>query len=79
MILQYGNADTRGPGACGAPEAAQERLLTVAQAAQEVGCSRDTIRRAYGCGALRIMRVGSRVRVWQSDLASWIDSGGRTK
>jgi excisionase family DNA binding protein len=57
----------------------EQRLLSVAQAAREVGCSTDTIRRAYACGELRVMRVGSRIRIRSSDLSDWIDRGGRTR
>ncbi len=70
VVSSYGQTAVR---------AASERLLSVAQAAQEVGCSTDTIRRAYMCNELQVMRIGSRIKVRCSHLADWLNRGGKTR
>jgi excisionase family DNA binding protein len=55
-------------------------LLTVHEAAARVGCSEDTIRRAYTCRELKVVRFGAgRVRVMAAAIDSWLADGGRTK
>ena len=56
------------------------RLLTVREAALQVGCSEDSIRRAYTCRELKVSRFGAgRVRVTAEDLNAWLARGGHTK
>ena len=56
------------------------RLLTVREAALQVGCSEDSIRRAYTCRELKVSRFGAgRVRVTADDLNAWLARGGHTK
>jgi excisionase family DNA binding protein len=51
-----------------------DEFVTTAQAAQIVGCSRRTIRRAYISGALIAHRDGNsrRVRIRPCDLREWM-------
>ena len=65
------------------PESVQEfdQRLTVAEAAQFVRCSDDTIRRGYTSGHLQVERLGARlqcVRIRQSALERWLTDGART-
>lgn len=56
-----------------------ERLLTVAEAAQCVGCCEETIRRAYLARQLAVLRFGARrVRIRPSALTAWLERGGKT-
>jgi excisionase family DNA binding protein len=56
-----------------------ERLLTVNEAAECVGCCEETIRRAYLAGQLDVLRFGARrVRVRRSALFAWLERGGKT-
>jgi excisionase family DNA binding protein len=56
-----------------------EQLLTVAEAAQYVGCCEETIRRAYLARQLDVLRVGTRrVRIRPSALVAWLERGGKT-
>ena len=57
-----------------------EQLLTVAEAAECVGCCEETIRRAYLARQLDVLRFGARrVRVRPSALTAWLESGGKTR
>ena len=57
-----------------------EQLLTVAAAAEYVGCCEETIRRAYLARQLEVLRYGSRrVRIRPSALVAWLERGGKTK
>ena len=48
-------------------------LLTVAEAAQFVGCCEETIRRAYLSRQLQVLRFGARrVRIRPSALVGWL-------
>lgn len=59
--------------------AALERLLTVTEASQCVGCCEETIRRAYLSRQLDVLRFGSRsVRIRPSALFRWLERGGKT-
>jgi excisionase family DNA binding protein len=56
-----------------------EQLLTVAEAAQWVGCCEETIRRAYLARQLDVLRYGARrVRIRPSALSAWLERGGKT-
>jgi excisionase family DNA binding protein len=56
-----------------------EQLLTVAQAAQCVGCCEETIRRAYLVRQLQVLRFGARrVRIRPAALIAWLERGGKT-
>jgi excisionase family DNA binding protein len=56
-----------------------EQLLTVAEAAQCVGCCEETIRRAYLARQLGVLRFGARrVRIRPSALVAWLERGGKT-
>lgn len=56
-----------------------EQLLTVAEAAQWVGCCEETIRRAYIARQLEVLRFGARrVRIRLSALTIWLERGGKT-
>ena len=56
-----------------------EQFLTVAEAAQSVGCCEETIRRAYLARQLQVLRFGAR-RVWirPAALIAWLERGGKT-
>lgn len=57
-----------------------DELLTVKEAAERIKCHEETIRRAYRCGALRVLQFGARgVRVGRSDLEAWIRAGMPTR
>jgi excisionase family DNA binding protein len=56
-----------------------EQLLTVAEAAQVVGCCEETIRRAYLSRQLQVLRFGARrVRIRPTALIGWLERGGKT-
>jgi excisionase family DNA binding protein len=56
-----------------------EQFLTVAEAAQCVGCCEETIRRAYLVRQLDVLRFGARrVRIRPSALVAWLERGGKT-
>ena len=56
-----------------------EQLLTVAEAAECVGCCQETIRRAYLARQLDVLRFGARrVRIRPSALVAWLERGGKT-
>jgi excisionase family DNA binding protein len=56
-----------------------EQLLTVAEAADCVGCCEETIRRAYLARQLSVLRFGARrVRIRPSALVAWLERGGKT-
>jgi excisionase family DNA binding protein len=56
-----------------------EQLLTVAEAAECVGCCQETIRRAYLARQLDVLRFGARrVRIRPSALIAWLERGGKT-
>jgi len=62
------------------PEHSPERFLTVREAATMMPCSEDTIRRAYTCRELKVIRFGAgRVRIAQTEFFLWLERGGRTK
>jgi excisionase family DNA binding protein len=56
------------------------RLLTVFEVAEFVGCHEESVRRAYTCGQLRRQRFG--VRSWRFvpvDVEDWIARGAPTR
>lgn len=56
------------------------RLLTVFEVAQFVGCHEESVRRAYTCGQLRRQRFG--VRSWRfvpAEVQDWIARGAPTR
>ena len=56
------------------------RLMTVFEVAEFVGCHEESVRRAYLCGQLKRHRFG--VRNWRFDPAEvqeWIDRGAPTR
>ena len=56
------------------------RLLTVFEVAEFVGCHEESVRRAYTCRQLRRQRFG--VRSWRfvpADVESWIAHGAPTR
>jgi excisionase family DNA binding protein len=56
-----------------------EQFLTVAEAAECVGCCEETIRRAYLARQLDVLRFGGRrVRIRPSALIAWLERGGKT-
>ncbi len=56
-----------------------EQFLTVAEAAECVGCCEETIRRAYLARQLDVLRFGARrVRIRPSALVAWLERGGKT-
>jgi excisionase family DNA binding protein len=56
-----------------------EQFLTVAEAAQSVGCCEETIRRAYLARQLQVLRLGTRrVRIRPAALVAWLERGGKT-
>ena len=56
-----------------------EQFLTVAEAAQCVGCCDETIRRAYLARQLDVLRFGARrVRIRPGALIAWLERGGKT-
>jgi excisionase family DNA binding protein len=56
-----------------------EQFLTVAEAAQCVGCCEETIRRAYLARQLDVLRFGARrVRIRPAALIAWLERGGKT-
>src|SRR5437867_1863693 len=56
-----------------------EQFLTVAEAAQCVGCCEETSRRAYLARQLAVLRFGARrVRIRPGALIAWLERGGKT-
>jgi excisionase family DNA binding protein len=56
------------------------RLLTVAEAANEVRCHEESIRRAYRASLLTVVAFGRRNwRVRRSDLWAWQAAGMKTR
>ena len=57
-----------------------DRLMTVFEVAEVVGCHEESVRRAYLCGQLRRHRFG--VRSWRflpADVQDWIARGAPTR
>lgn len=54
-----------------------DAMLTPAQAAQLLHCSRDTLYRRVARGRLRCVRNGSRLLFSRSDLRRFLEGGGR--
>ena len=70
-----------GPVQQTGPSRDVDQRLTVAEAAREVRCSDDTIRRGYWSGHLEVERLGVRlqgVRIRRSALNRWLAKGART-
>jgi excisionase family DNA binding protein len=60
-------------------EAYMNQLLTVQDAAREVNCHEETIRRAYRSQFLKAMPFGRRnKRIRRRDLRTWQEAGMRT-
>ena len=56
-----------------------EQFLTVAEAAQCVGCCEESIRRAYLARQLDVLRFGARrVRIRPAAVVAWLERGGKT-
>lgn len=56
------------------------RLLTVFEVAEYVGCHEESVRRAYTCGQLRRQRFGVRSgRFLPADVQDWIARGAPTR
>ena len=56
-----------------------EQFLTVAEAAQCIGCCEETIRRAYLARRLDVLRFGARRgRIRPAALIAWLERGGKT-
>jgi excisionase family DNA binding protein len=56
------------------------RLMTVFEVAEFVGCHEESVRRAYLCGQLKRQRFG--VRSWRfhpGDVQDWIARGAPTR
>lgn len=56
------------------------RLMTVFEVAEFVGCHEESVRRAYSCGQLKRHRFG--VRSWRfdpADVLDWIARGAPTR
>jgi excisionase family DNA binding protein len=49
-----------------------ERLLTLAEAAEQLGCSTTSIKRRIAAGGLSVFRDGRLVRVRQCDLDRYV-------
>ena len=54
-------------------------LLTVAETAELLSVSEDTVRRAITRGGLRAIRIASVVRIDPTDLAAWLAGADATK
>lgn len=57
-----------------------DRLMTVFEVAELIGCHEESVRRAYLCGQLRRQRFG--VRSWRfqpADVQDWIARGAPTR
>ena len=53
----------------------ERMMLSVAEAAQELGCGRDTVYSLLASGQLRSVRVGERLRrIRRSDLVAFIEA-----
>ncbi len=62
------------------PQRPPNRLMTVFDVAELVGCHEESVRRAYLCGQLRRQRFG--VRSWRfvpADVHDWIARGAPTR
>lgn len=56
-----------------------DQFLTVAEAAECIGCCEETIRRAYLARQLDVLRFGARrVRIRPAALIAWLERGGKT-
>jgi excisionase family DNA binding protein len=56
-----------------------DQLLTVEQAAAEVSCCEETIRRAYRAQNLKVLPFGRRnKRIRRAELHRWQDAGMKT-
>jgi len=51
-----------------------DRLLTLRQASERLGCSYSFIFRAYKRGVLPVIKQGKFIRVSEQDLHLWIDA-----
>ena len=72
--------DNPGAGQGVASRQLPNRLLTVFEVAEFVGCHEESVRRADTCGQLRRQRLG--VRSWRfvpADVESWIARGAPTR
>ena len=77
--LPHSNENRNG-GQGSALKQLPNRLLTVFEVAEFVGCHEESVRRAYTCGQLRRQRFG--VRSWRfvpADVESWIARGAPTR
>jgi excisionase family DNA binding protein len=72
--------DSGSNTALGLPPGHGQQLLTVAQAALEVSCHEESIRRAYRARQLQVVAFGRRNwRVRRSDLWAWQQAGMKTR
>jgi predicted DNA-binding transcriptional regulator AlpA len=63
-----------------APKQLPNRLLTVFEVAEFVGCHEESVRRAYTCGQRRRQRFGVRsCRFVPTDVEDWIARGAPTR
>lgn len=53
----------------------EDALLTIAEVADRMRCSRRTVYRIIGRGELRTLRVGSRLRVVEIELRDYLTRG----
>lgn len=51
------------------PDSDSQRSLTIAQVAERLQCSPDTVRREIARGHLKAVRFGRLIRIRESDLA----------
>ena len=57
-----------------------DRLMTVFEVAELIGCHEESVRRAYLCGQLRRQRFGVRsCRFVPADVQDWIARGAPTR
>jgi excisionase family DNA binding protein len=78
--MQTQTPDSASDTADGLPPRYWQQLLTVADAAREVDCHEESLRRAYRNGFLSVIQFGSRNRrIRRSDLRAWQDAGMRTR
>jgi excisionase family DNA binding protein len=79
-MMQTENTDSASGMTLGLPAGHWEQLLTVAEAAREVGCHEESLRRAYRAGFLSAVHFGSRNRrIRRSDLRAWQDAGMKVR
>jgi excisionase family DNA binding protein len=72
--------DDRPPNQDAQQQRSPNRLMTVFEVAELVGCHEESVRRAYLCGQLRRHRFG--VRSWRFmavDVQDWIARGAPTR